>query len=74
MASAKQDLLISILSSGEATAFDLLRASRGRLCKGTIYVTLARMEKKGIVRSRRERPPGWAGHPRRLYRLVAGKR
>jgi DNA-binding PadR family transcriptional regulator len=37
--------------------------------RGTVYVTLGRMEEKGFLESRQEPlPPGAIGLPRRLYR------
>ena len=50
---------------------DLLKAEYG-LPRGSIYTTLARMEKANLVRSQKK----WdSGGPRRLYRLTPyGKR
>jgi DNA-binding PadR family transcriptional regulator len=45
-------------------------ASRGRLKRGSVYVTLGRMEQKGLVRSRVEARPG-EGPARRLYEPTA---
>jgi PadR family transcriptional regulator, regulatory protein PadR len=40
--------------------------------RGTVYVTLGRMQQKGLVVSRTEAPPpGAIGLPRRLYRPTA---
>lgn len=49
-----------------------MTASGGRLKRGTVYVTLGRMEDKGLIESRRESAshPG-AALPRRLYRATA---
>lgn len=45
--------------------------SAGRLKRGTIYVTLGRMEAKNYIRSRQEEPlPGAIGLPRRMYKLT----
>ena len=42
--------------------------SEGALKRGTVYVTLGRMEAKGFVRSEQEAmPSGAIGLPRRLY-------
>ena len=47
----------------------LVQESRGALKRGTVYVTLGRMEEKGYVESRLEAPSAGAiGLPRRLYR------
>jgi DNA-binding PadR family transcriptional regulator len=49
----------------------LVKQARGNLGRGTVYVTLARMEDKRLVESRTEDPlPGWSGHPRRRYRAT----
>ena len=50
----------------------LVAASRRRLKRGTVYVTLGRMEDKGYITSRLEEPPADAGGlPRRLYQPTA---
>lgn len=50
----------------------LVAASRGRLKRGTVYVTLGRMEDKGYITSRLEDPPPEAGGmPRRVYEVTA---
>lgn len=49
----------------------LVAASKGRLKRGTVYVTLGRMEDKGYVTSRLdEPPPGAGGLPRRIYQAT----
>ena len=49
----------------------LVAASKGRLKRGTVYVTLGRMEDKGYVTSRAEdAPDGAGGLPRRLYKAT----
>ena len=56
----------------EKYGLELVAASRGELKRGTVYVTLGRMERKGFVESRQEeRAPGAIGLPRRLYRATA---
>lgn len=48
---------------------DLVKRSNGTLKRGTVYVTLGRMQDKGYVESRTEPlPPGAIGLPRRFYR------
>ena len=48
---------------------ELVVESAGALKRGTVYVTLGRMEEKGYVTSRAEPPlPAQGGLPRRLYR------
>jgi len=62
-------LILELLTESEAFGLDLVHRSGGRLKRGTVYVTLARMGEKGYVWSRVEPlPPGGIGLPRRLYR------
>ena len=67
--SAKEALILEMLSAGEALyGLQMVGGSRGRLKRGTVYVTLGRMESKGLVTSRPEQAPdGAGGLPRRLY-------
>ena len=66
--SAKEALVLELLTAGERYGLQLVAASRGRLKRGTVYVTLGRMEDKGYVTSRTEEAPeGAGGLPRRLY-------
>ena len=61
--------MLDLLESSERYGLELVDASKGRLKRGSIYVTLGRMEAKGFVESRQEnRTPGAIGLPRRLYR------
>ena len=47
----------------------MVELSGGRLKRGTVYVTLGRMQEKGYLESRQEPlPEGAIGLPRRLYR------
>jgi DNA-binding PadR family transcriptional regulator len=66
--SAKETLVLDLLTAGEQYGLQLVSASKGRLKRGTVYVTLGRMEAKGYVTSRTEEAPdGAGGLPRRLY-------
>ena len=67
--SAKETLILDLLAhEGERYGLQLVAASKGRLKRGTVYVTLGRMEDKGLVTSRAEdAPEGAGGLPRRLY-------
>ena len=50
----------------------LVAASKRRLKRGTVYVTLGRMEEKGYITSRLEdAPPDAGGLPRRVYKPSA---
>ena len=71
--SSKETLILELLvRHKELYGLQLVAASKRRLKRGTIYVTLARMETKGYVTSRAEDPPPDAGGlPRRMYRPTA---
>jgi len=72
--SSKEQVILDLLI-GQPTGMyglALVGASCGRLKRGTVYVTLARMEDKGLVTSVREDAPVDAGGlPRRLYMPTA---
>jgi len=70
--SAKETCILEMLArEGELYGLQLVATSRGRLKRGTVYVTLGRMEDKGYVASRTEdAPDGAGGLPRRLYRAT----
>ncbi|MGH9199211.1 MAG: PadR family transcriptional regulator [Acidimicrobiia bacterium] len=66
-----ESLVLDLIESRERYGLELVDLSSGRLKRGSVYVTLGRMEKKGFVTSRQEeRPPGAIGLPRRLYRAT----
>jgi DNA-binding PadR family transcriptional regulator len=67
--SAKEILILDLLADhGHQYGLQLVSTSKGRLKRGTVYVTLGRMEDKGYVTSRAEEAPdGAGGLPRRLY-------
>ena len=61
---ATERLILSLLSNdGPSYGLQLVEASRGRLKRGGIYVTLGKMEEKGLVSSTAQ-PDG-----RRIYEL-----
>jgi DNA-binding PadR family transcriptional regulator len=70
--SPKEALILDLLAdAGETYGLGLVEASRGRLGRGTVYVTLGRMEDKGYVLSRQEeKKAGTIGLPRRMYRAT----
>ena len=69
--SATESLILELLRSREHYGLELVEASARRLKRGSIYVTLSRMESKGFVESRQEqRAAGAIGLPRRLYRAT----
>ena len=70
--SGTESLIIELLRDGDRFGLELIERSGGRLKRGTIYVTLSRMETKGFLVSRQEdRPAGAIGLPRRMYRVTA---
>ena len=70
--SSRECLVLEQLRDGEKYGLELVAASGGALKRGTVYVTLGRMERKGFVESRQEaQPAGAIGLPRRLYRATA---
>ena len=68
----KELLVLEILAaSGPMHGLGLVTESGGGLKRGTVYVTLGRMETKGFVSSEQEPPhPGAIGLPRRIYRIT----
>src|SRR5215510_8489375 len=70
--SATEALLLDLMGDGERFGLELVGQSDGRVKRGSVYVTLARMEAKGFVESRQEeRPAGAIGLPRRLYKATS---
>ena len=69
----KERLILEFLvSEGPMYGLQLVERSEGALKRGTVYVTLGRMEAKGLVESQQEPvPPGAIGLPRRIYRPTA---
>ena len=69
----KERLILELLvAAGPMYGLQLVQQSQGALKRGTVYVTLGRMESKGFVESEQESlPPGAIGLPRRLYRPTA---
>jgi DNA-binding PadR family transcriptional regulator len=65
-------ILRLLVHHGESYGLAMVKASDGELKRGTIYVTLGRMEEKGLVESRQEEStPNYIGIPRRLYKATA---
>jgi DNA-binding PadR family transcriptional regulator len=69
---AKERLILELLiTHGSLYGLELVARSSGALKRGTVYVTLGRMESKGFVTSEREElPEGAIGLPRRHYRAT----
>ncbi len=68
--STAERLIVELLAHhGELFGLQMVEQSGGRLKRGTVYVTLGRMQEKGYLESRQEAmPEGAIGLPRRLYR------
>ncbi len=69
--SSLEALILDLLSARErAYGLELVTASHGHLKRGSIYVTLGRMERKGFVTSSLDERPG-EGPSRRIYAATA---
>jgi len=72
--SAKEALVLELLlenPSKEMSGLEMVAGSGNKLKRGTVYVTLDRMEDRGYVKSRQEAPqPHASGIPRRLYQVT----
>lgn len=68
--SQKESLILDLLvQHGQMYGLELVAVSRRKIKRGTVYVTLGRMEEKGYVTSQlEEAPPRAGGLPRRVYR------
>jgi PadR family transcriptional regulator PadR len=66
----KERLILELLvAEGPLYGLQLVERSEGALKRGTVYVTLGRMEAKGLLESEQEPAvPGAIGLPRRIYR------
>jgi DNA-binding PadR family transcriptional regulator len=80
LAPSEQIILRLLTTSGPTYGLDIVHLSRGRLKRGGIYVTLGRMEEKGLVISktgadgRREyRPTALGERALMAARLFAGQ-
>jgi DNA-binding PadR family transcriptional regulator len=70
--SSTERLILELLAGEEMFGLQLVEQSNGTLKRGTVYVTLGRMQDKGYVESWAEKQsPGAIGLPRRLYRPTA---
>ena len=67
-----QALIISLLiENGKMYGLEMVKASGGLLKRGTIYVTLDRMEDSGFISSSEQKTPkGEKGPPRRTYKVT----
>jgi PadR family transcriptional regulator, regulatory protein PadR len=69
--SGKERLILELLASGSRYGLQLVDESGGRLKRGTVYVTLGRMQEKGFVESHRAPVAADADAvQRRMYRAT----
>jgi DNA-binding PadR family transcriptional regulator len=71
--SEKEFLIMGLLVSNASKrmyGLELVEKSNGALKRGTIYVTLSRLEDKGYVSSEREEEKPGIATPRRLYKTT----
>lgn len=70
---AKERLILELLAGRDPMfGLQMVELSNGHLKRGTVYVTLGRLEDKGYVTSQQEAPiPGAIGLPRRMYSPTA---
>ena len=80
VADSERVILSLLVARGPAYGLELVKASRGRLTRGGIYVTLGRMEEKGLVRSaaadagrRRYRPTALGERALLAARVLSGE-
>ena len=67
----RERLVLELLLDGPDFGLNLVGRSKGALKRGTVYVTLGRMQRKGVITSEQEpQAPGAIGLPRRLYRVT----
>lgn len=70
---AETELLILRMLKDEPKGMyglELVKESNGKLKRGTVYVTLGRLEEKGFVRASRVRKERHPGLPRPTYSLT----
>lgn len=69
--SAKELVILDMLAGKkEMYGLEMVQASGGRLARGTIYVTLMRMDDKGYVTSRQLMEENVSGLPKRVFSIT----
>ena len=71
--SSKERIVLELLAArkGRMYGLELVAQSGSRLKRGTVYVTLGRMQKKGLIQSEPEKFADDSGLvPRRMYRAT----
>jgi PadR family transcriptional regulator, regulatory protein PadR len=68
--SSKEKVILELLAENVSMyGLQLVSRSQGKLKRGTVYVTLGRMEKKGLILSEPEKMADDSGLvPRRMYK------
>jgi PadR family transcriptional regulator, regulatory protein PadR len=71
--SSKEKAILELLAArGRMYGLQLVSDAQGKLKRGTVYVTLSRMEQKGLVESEPEKFSDDSGLvPRRMYRATS---
>ena len=67
MSDTEAYIIQALVVGGEMYGLELMKQSEGRLKRGTIYVTLHRMQEKGFVDSKPDPDHTGPGLQRRLY-------
>ncbi len=69
--SAKELIILDMLAGKkEMYGLEMVQASSGKLARGTIYVTLMRMDDKGYVTSRQVMEENVSGLPKRVFSIT----
>jgi DNA-binding PadR family transcriptional regulator len=68
----KEFVVMSLLvaSPKEMYGLEMVERSDGKLRRGTVYVTLNRLEEKGYITSKKEPERAGIAQPRRLYKTT----
>ncbi len=71
--SSKEKVILELLvARGHMYGLQMVSDSQGKLKRGTVYVTLGRMEEKGLIESEPEKLSDDSGLvPRRMYRATS---
>jgi DNA-binding PadR family transcriptional regulator len=71
--SGMEQFVLSLLRDEPAGMYglELVGASGGRLKRGTVDITLGRMEEKGFVKAKTTEKPEHSGLPRPIYKITA---
>jgi DNA-binding PadR family transcriptional regulator len=71
--SEKELVVLGLLRDGprEMYGLEIVNASSGKLGRAAIYITLARMEEKGYIKSRTPVEDSHPGLPRPRYKITA---